>query len=63
MSRLRLLPALALLLLTGLGGCAVYPAGYYGPPAVVARPAPRYYYGPGYYRPYYHRPYGYYRRW
>jgi hypothetical protein len=32
-----------------LGGCAVYPAPYYGPRVVVAAPAP--YYAP---RPYYY---------
>lgn len=35
---------LALLLLAALGGCAVYPAPYYGPPrAAYYQPAPVYY--------------------
>lgn len=55
--------ALPLLLLFGLGGCAVYPAPVYSrpyyapppPPPVAVYPRP--YYGWGY------RPYGYWRRW
>jgi hypothetical protein len=56
MAKLRVL--LALSVLVGLGGCAVYPAGYYGPPAAYAAPAPVPYY---YARPYGYgyRPYGY----
>lgn len=51
---------LPLLLLLGLGGCAVYPAPYYPPRAYVAPPPPavvypRPYYGWGY------RPYGWHR--
>jgi hypothetical protein len=53
MAKLRVL--LALSVLVGLGGCAVYPASYYGPPAAYAAPVP----GPYYARPYYARPYGY----
>lgn len=55
-------PLLLIPLLAALGGCAVYPAPYYGR-AYVAPPPP-----PVYARPYYGwgRPYGYgwgYRRW
>lgn len=49
MAKLRILVAVSLL--AALGGCAVYPAGYYRPgPPVYAAPAPP---------PYYARPYGY----
>lgn len=34
---------LALGALAMLGGCAVYPAGYYGPPRAYYQPAPAYY--------------------
>ena len=42
MQRVKL--AVALVLLAALGGCAVYPAPYYGPPRpVYYSPAPVYY--------------------
>ncbi len=55
MAKLRVM--LVLSVLVGLGGCTVYPAGYYGPPAAYVAPVP----APYYVRPYRYgyRPYGY----
>jgi len=45
MNRLKLL--LALSVLSIVGGCAVYPAPYYGPPRAYYQPGPVYY-GPAF---------------